>query len=118
MVYLLLQGLICLSSSPKESNYVCRRDKIFALTVSLFDSTRVSNELGSGNPQAARTVVHVVLVISITEAAITSTTLFFTRYIFGYAFSNDKEVVDYVTEVAPLLCLSVIVDSLLAVLCG
>ncbi|KAG8662504.1 hypothetical protein MANES_01G113500v8 [Manihot esculenta] len=86
--------------------------------ISVAASTRVSNELGSGNPQAARTVVHVVLVISITEAAITSTTLFFTRYIFGYAFSNDKEVVDYVTEVAPLLCLSVIVDSLLAVLCG
>ncbi|XP_058010144.1 protein DETOXIFICATION 8-like isoform X2 [Hevea brasiliensis] len=81
-------------------------------------SVRVSNELGSGNPRAARAIVHIVLVISLTEAVIASTSLFCTRYVFGYAFSNDKEVVDYVTEVAPLLCLSVIVDSLLAVLSG
>ncbi|XP_050226534.1 protein DETOXIFICATION 9-like [Mercurialis annua] len=81
-------------------------------------STRVSNELGSGNPQAAQSVVRVVLAVSITEAVTVSTVLFGCRRIFGYAFSNDKEVVSYVTKIAPLLCLSIIMDSLQAVLSG
>eukprot|EP00257_Ricinus_communis_P020853 XP_015580195.1 protein DETOXIFICATION 9 isoform X2 [Ricinus communis] len=58
-------------------------------------STRVSNELGSGNPQKARSVVRVILAVSITEAVIVSTALFCCRRIFGYAYSNDKEVVNY-----------------------
>ncbi|KAJ6402488.1 hypothetical protein OIU84_014562 [Salix udensis] len=64
-------------------------------------STRISNELGSGNHQAARVAVQAVLIISITEAAIASIILFFCRHIFGYAFSNDEGVVDYVAELAP-----------------
>ncbi|CAN1240138.1 Protein DETOXIFICATION 12 [Linum grandiflorum] len=40
------------------------------------------------------------------------------RHAFGYSFSNDKEVIDYVTRMAPLICLSVIMDSLQGVLSG
>jgi hypothetical protein len=36
----------------------------------------------------------------------------------GYAYSNEKEVVDYVAKMVPLLCLSVRLDSLLGVLSG
>ncbi|KAH1248358.1 Protein DETOXIFICATION 9 [Glycine max] len=53
-------------------------------------STRVSNELGAGNPKTAK----------------------------GYAYSNDKEVIDYVAEMAPLLCVSVTADSLIGALSG
>ncbi|KAK3442651.1 hypothetical protein EUGRSUZ_B02873 [Eucalyptus grandis] len=81
-------------------------------------STRVSNELGAGNAQAARVAVYAVLLIAVTETSITSTVLFATRKVFGYAFSNEKEVVDYVTKMSPLVCLSVIIDSLQGVLSG
>lgn len=81
-------------------------------------STRVSNELGSGNPQAAQVAVQVVLIMSLVEVVTVSLILFFCRHIFGYAFSSEKRVVDYVAELAPLMCLSIIMEGLQAVLSG
>lgn len=81
-------------------------------------STRVSNELGAGNPQGARVAVFAVLLFAIGEVSIVCATLFSTRYIFGYMFSNEKEVVSYVTSMAPLICLSVVLDSIQGVLSG
>ncbi|CAI9758415.1 unnamed protein product [Fraxinus pennsylvanica] len=81
-------------------------------------STRVSNELGAGKPRAARVVVFVVLVLSVSEFIIASTIIFFCRYIIGYAFSNEMDVVNYVKDMTPFLCLSIIMDSLQAVLSG
>ncbi|KAH9681405.1 protein DETOXIFICATION 12 [Citrus sinensis] len=40
------------------------------------------------------------------------------RRVFGYVFSNEGQVVDYVTTMAPLVCLSVIMDSLQGVFSG
>ncbi|CAN1176093.1 Protein DETOXIFICATION 12 [Linum perenne] len=81
-------------------------------------STRVSNELGRGRPEAARRSVSCVMSVAATEALLLSGALFLCRHVFGYSFSNDMEVVDYVTSMAPLLCLSVIMDSLQGVLSG
>ncbi|XP_059316842.1 protein DETOXIFICATION 12-like [Lycium ferocissimum] len=81
-------------------------------------STRVSNQLGAGNPQGARVSVVSVMLIAATETILVSTTLFACRNVFGYIFSNEKEVVDYVANMAPLLCLSVITDSLQGTLSG
>ncbi|KAK7343448.1 hypothetical protein VNO77_12198 [Canavalia gladiata] len=81
-------------------------------------STRVSNELGAGNPLAARGAVLAAMSFAVMEAAIVSGTLFACRNVFGYVFSNEKGVVDYVTVMAPLVCISVILDSLQGVLAG
>lgn len=81
-------------------------------------STRVSNELGAGRPQAARLAVCSVMIIALIELVIISVGLFACRNIMGYAYSNEKEVVDYVTDMVPLICVSVIVDSLQGVLSG
>ncbi|KAL2499462.1 MATE efflux family protein [Abeliophyllum distichum] len=81
-------------------------------------STLVSNELGAGKPRAARVAVFAVLVLSVLEFIIASTVIFFCRYILGYAFSNEMDVVNYVKDMTPFLCLSIIVDSLQAVLSG
>ncbi|XP_059655437.1 protein DETOXIFICATION 14-like isoform X1 [Cornus florida] len=81
-------------------------------------STRVSNELGAGNPQGARVAVFAVMFLAVAETTIVTATLFASRRAFGYTFSNEKEVVDYVTTMAPLVCLSVIMDSLQGVLSG
>ncbi|CAK7326674.1 unnamed protein product [Dovyalis caffra] len=81
-------------------------------------STRVSNELGAGRPQAARIAAHSVMILAVIELFVVSGTLFATRQILGYSYSNEKEVVDYVSNMAPLVCLSVIVDGLQGVLSG
>ncbi len=81
-------------------------------------STRVSNELGAGNPQAARVAVFAVLFLAFAETSIVSTILLASGRVFGYTFSNEKEVVDYVATMAPVVSLSVILDSLQAVLSG
>jgi MATE family multidrug resistance protein len=52
------------------------------------------------------------------ETSIVSSTLFACRHVYGYVFSNDKEVVDYVLVLAPLVSLSVIFDSIQGVLAG
>ncbi|MED6193530.1 hypothetical protein PIB30_020500 [Stylosanthes scabra] len=81
-------------------------------------STRVSNELGAGKPRAARVAVQAAMCLAVIETSIVSATLFACRHIYGYVFSNEKEVVDYVTVMAPLVCVSVILDSLQGVLAG
>ncbi|KAL0463517.1 UNVERIFIED_CONTAM: protein DETOXIFICATION 12 [Sesamum latifolium] len=81
-------------------------------------STRISNELGAGRPEEARTSVTALMLIAAVDAIIVSTGVFASRNVFGYIFSNEKEVVDYVTKMAPLVCLSVIVDSLQGALSG
>ncbi|XP_024026617.1 protein DETOXIFICATION 12 isoform X2 [Morus notabilis] len=64
------------------------------------------------NPQLETSVLSVCLN--------TISTLYTIPYGLGAAgsFSNEKEVVDYVTEMAPLICISVILDSLQGVLSG
>ncbi|CAA2996589.1 DETOXIFICATION 14-like [Olea europaea subsp. europaea] len=81
-------------------------------------STLVSNELGAGKPRAAKIALYAVLVLSIAEIVIASTAIFISRHVLGYAFSDEKEVVFYVKEMVPFLCMSIIVDSLQAVLSG
>ncbi|RAL40228.1 hypothetical protein DM860_008368 [Cuscuta australis] len=81
-------------------------------------STRVSNELGAGNPQGARLSVFTVMLMAVLEAVIVSAMLFACRNMFGYVFSNEMEVVSYVATMTPLLCLSVITDSLQGTISG
>ncbi|PIN16125.1 hypothetical protein CDL12_11234 [Handroanthus impetiginosus] len=63
------------------------------------ESTRISNKLGHGKPQA-------------------SAAIFGARSEMGYAFSYEKEVVDYVNQISPLLSLCALMHSFEAVLSG
>ncbi|KAL3631375.1 hypothetical protein CASFOL_024359 [Castilleja foliolosa] len=81
-------------------------------------STRISNALGGGNPEGARVSVITLMLLTAIDAVVASTGLFASRRVFGYIFSNEKEVVDYVTKLAPLVCLSVILDNIQGALSG
>ncbi|KAJ4973858.1 hypothetical protein NE237_007032 [Protea cynaroides] len=81
-------------------------------------STRVSNELGAGNPQAARLAVLVVLVMAITEGILVGMILILLRRVWGYAYTNEKEVAKYVANMMPVLAVSNFLDGLQAVLSG
>ncbi|XP_076894990.1 protein DETOXIFICATION 14-like [Bidens hawaiensis] len=81
-------------------------------------STRVSNELGAGNPRGARVAVNAIMILAVVETTIVSIIVFLSRHIFGYIFTNEKEVVDYVTKIAPLICVNIIMDGLQGTLSG
>ncbi|KAH9650439.1 protein DETOXIFICATION 12 [Citrus sinensis] len=69
------------------------------------------------NPQLETSVLSVCLSTIQTLSAIPMD-LVLHRRVFGYVFSNEGQVVDYVTTMAPLVCLSVIMDSLQGVFSG
>lgn len=81
-------------------------------------STRVSNALGAGNPNAAQLATMTVMVLGAAEVIIAVSVLYCCRNVLGYAFGYEKEVVDYVTDMTPIICLSMIMDSLQAVVSG
>ncbi|KAL0424032.1 UNVERIFIED_CONTAM: protein DETOXIFICATION 1 [Sesamum radiatum] len=81
-------------------------------------STRVSNELGAGNPHKAQRAVLAVMFLSITETISTSIVLFSCRHILGWAYSNEKQVVNYVAVMTPLICASMVTDSLQTAISG
>ncbi|XP_072959517.1 protein DETOXIFICATION 16-like isoform X2 [Typha angustifolia] len=79
-------------------------------------STRVSNELGAGRGQAASLAVRVVLFLAISEGLVVGLALVLLRGIWGYAYSNEKEVVKYVATMLPILATSNIFDGIQCVL--
>jgi len=81
-------------------------------------SIRVSNELGAGNPRAARLAVCVVVLLNITEATLVGTVMILLRNIWGYAYTKDIEVVKQIAIMLPILAVSYFLDSLQSVLAG
>ncbi|KAK9066458.1 hypothetical protein SSX86_013780 [Deinandra increscens subsp. villosa] len=81
-------------------------------------STRVSNELGAGKPQAARLAARVVMFLAITEGVLVSLFLVSIRHVWGYLFTNEEEVVSYMSKVMPVLALSNFMDGIQGVLSG
>ncbi|KAL1819385.1 hypothetical protein ACET3Z_014254 [Daucus carota] len=81
-------------------------------------STRVSNELGASHPQTARLAVYVVFVLATTVGILVGIVLLLIRYIWGYAYSNEVEVVQYVATMMPILATSNIFDGIQCALSG
>ncbi|XP_031474389.1 protein DETOXIFICATION 16 isoform X1 [Nymphaea colorata] len=81
-------------------------------------STRVSNELGAGKPQAARLAVRVVVFMAVAESLIIGVTMILVRNIWGYLYSSEGRVVKYVSVMIPLLAASNIADGTQCVLSG
>ena len=81
-------------------------------------SARVSNALGAGRPKAARVSALCCRILATCEALIVSSVVFASRNVLGHVFSDEADVLEYVTKIAPLLVLSVFVDSLQGTLTG
>ncbi|CAL0322255.1 unnamed protein product [Lupinus luteus] len=81
-------------------------------------STRVSNELGAGHPKIARLAVVVVLGMTLILAVSVGTTMILIRNIWGYAYSNEEEVVKYVAIMMPILAISSFLEAVQTVLSG
>ena len=81
-------------------------------------STRVSNELGAGRPNAAKASVAIGVGMGLAEGALMATGLYMGRNLWGWAFTSEVEVVDYVSRCVPFLATIAIMDSVQGVLSG
>ncbi|KAG7597103.1 Multi antimicrobial extrusion protein [Arabidopsis suecica] len=88
------------------------------LAIAAAASTRISNELGAGNSRAAHIVVYAAMSLAVMDALIVSMSLLLGRNLFGHIFSSDKETIDYVAKMAPLVSISLMLDALQGVLSG
>ncbi|TYK28475.1 protein DETOXIFICATION 16-like isoform X1 [Cucumis melo var. makuwa] len=116
----LLSGLL---PNPKlETSVLSIRMHTLVTEISMFllyfVSTRVSNELGAGRPAAAKLAGCVVMTIAVIEGLLLATILILIRNVWGYAYSNEQEVVEYVANVVPLIAVSSFLDGLQCVLSG
>ncbi|KAG0532799.1 hypothetical protein BDA96_04G138300 [Sorghum bicolor] len=81
-------------------------------------STRVSNELGAGRPQAARLAARVVVLLALIVGMSEGLVMVLVRDLWGYAYSNEEEVARYTARMMPVLAVSVMLDSQQCVLSG
>ncbi|KAL6873627.1 hypothetical protein ACP4OV_013709 [Aristida adscensionis] len=81
-------------------------------------SIRVSNELGAGNPQAARLSVFVSGIMCLTEGLFVAIVSVVVRDVWGYLYSNEEEVVKYVSMMMPILAISDFMDGIQCTLSG
>ncbi|KAG0495456.1 hypothetical protein HPP92_000207 [Vanilla planifolia] len=81
-------------------------------------STRVSNELGAGRPEAARLAVIVVVIVTMLESLVVGICILLARNIWGYVYSNEDQVVKYIIVMVPILAISNVFDGIQCVLSG
>ncbi|GMH25550.1 hypothetical protein Nepgr_027393 [Nepenthes gracilis] len=91
---------------------------MFAYGLSAAASTRVSNELGSGNPREAKHAMGVTLRLSILLACVLILALAFGHNLWASFFSDSSKIISEFASIAPLLGVSIFFDTIQGVLSG
>ncbi|XP_057735474.1 protein DETOXIFICATION 16-like isoform X1 [Arachis stenosperma] len=81
-------------------------------------STRVSNELSAGNARGALLALHVMIATAILEGTTIALITILVRNVWGKLYSNEDQVIRYVSKMMPLLALSDFLDGFQCVLSG
>ncbi|GMI85333.1 DETOXIFICATION 18 [Hibiscus trionum] len=81
-------------------------------------STRVSNELGAGNPNRAKHAMTVTLKLSILLTLVVAPTLVLGHDIWIGFFSDSRPIIKKFAQMTPLLVVSVSLDAMQSVLSG
>ncbi|XP_047059508.1 protein DETOXIFICATION 16-like [Lolium rigidum] len=81
-------------------------------------STRVSNELGAGKPEAAKLATRVVVCMALCGGLVMSVAMILLRKFWGYLYSNEEEVVTYIARMIPVLAISFFIDGIHTSLSG
>ncbi|KAJ4838287.1 Protein DETOXIFICATION 40, partial [Turnera subulata] len=85
---------------------------------SLSVSVRVGNEIGAGNPKSAAFSVVVATSVSFIMSLIFALLLLALRNVFSYAFTESEDVAAAVSDLCPLLAITLILNGLQPVLSG
>ncbi|XVF60770.1 hypothetical protein PTKIN_Ptkin08bG0075100 [Pterospermum kingtungense] len=118
----LISGLLPNPTISLDSISICMNywnwDINFMLGLSAAASVRVSNELGAGHPKLARFSVIVVNATSISISVVFSAIVLIFRVGLSQAFTSDAEVIKAVSDLTPLLAISVFLNGIQPILSG
>ncbi|ANM63625.1 MATE efflux family protein [Arabidopsis thaliana] len=122
------QGLVIISgllSNPTISldaisicMYYLNWDMQFMLGLSAAISVRVSNELGAGNPRVAMLSVVVVNITTVLISSVLCVIVLVFRVGLSKAFTSDAEVIAAVSDLFPLLAVSIFLNGIQPILSG
>ncbi|KAI4295884.1 hypothetical protein L6164_035882 [Bauhinia variegata] len=122
LILVLIAGLLDNPEIALDSLSVCMTISGWVYTVAVgFNaaaSVRVSNELGAGHPKSAAFAVVIVTLSSFIIATFFAILVLALRHVLSYGFTSGSEVSDAVSELAPLLAISIILNGVQPVLSG
>uniref|UniRef100_A0A7N0RGS1 Protein DETOXIFICATION n=1 Tax=Kalanchoe fedtschenkoi TaxID=63787 RepID=A0A7N0RGS1_KALFE len=118
----LISGLLANPTISLDSISICMNylnwDMQFMLGLAAAASVRVSNELGGGHPQVAKFSVFVVSGTSLLISIIFSAIILIFKTGLSKLFTSDAEVIEAVSNLTPLLAISVFLNGIQPILSG
>ncbi|KAL2328345.1 hypothetical protein Fmac_021772 [Flemingia macrophylla] len=121
-ILVLLAGLLPHPEIALDSLSICTTVSGWVFMISVgFNaaaSVRVSNELGARNPKSASFSVVVVTLISFLISVVVAVAVLAIRDVISYAFTDGEEVAAAVSDLCPLLALSIVLNGIQPVLSG
>ncbi|KAM6584719.1 hypothetical protein CsatB_011721 [Cannabis sativa] len=121
-ILVFLAGLMPNSKSTTSLIAICVNTETIAYNVtyglSASASTRVSNELGGGHPEQAKSAMVVSLKLSVLLATIVVMALGFGHNFWAGLFTDNSAIIKSFASMTPLLAISIMLDSLQGVLSG
>ncbi|XAR53788.1 hypothetical protein NMG60_11022470 [Bertholletia excelsa] len=121
-ILVLLAGLLDNDEIALDAISVCLTLNGLFLMVSIgFNATasiRIGNELGAGNPKSAAFSVVVVSLVSFGIAVVEAASMLVFRHVICFAFTGGEIVADAVSNLCPLLAVSLILNGVQQVLSG
>ncbi|KAF7152815.1 hypothetical protein RHSIM_Rhsim01G0201200 [Rhododendron simsii] len=118
----LISGLLPNPTISLDSLSICLNywtwDIEFMLGLSAAVSIRIGNELGAGNPMVARFSMVVVVMISILISIFFSAIVLIFKVGLSKLFTSDAEVIAAVSNLTPLLAISVFLNGIQPILSG
>uniref|UniRef100_A0A2P2MJY6 Protein DETOXIFICATION n=1 Tax=Rhizophora mucronata TaxID=61149 RepID=A0A2P2MJY6_RHIMU len=118
----LISGLLSNPTISLDSISICMNylnwDMQFMLGLSAAASVRVSNELGAAHPRVAKFSVIIVNATSIAISIIFSAIVLSFRVGLSKLFTSDSEVIEAVSDLTPLLAISVFLNGIQPILSG
>ncbi|OIW11546.1 hypothetical protein TanjilG_26912 [Lupinus angustifolius] len=121
-IMVLLAGLLPNPQVTTSLIAICTNTELIAYMItyglSAAASTRVSNELGAGYPDRAKNAMKVTLKLSLFLGICFVLTLTFGHNIWIQLFTSSSKIKDEFASLAPLLAISILLDSVQGVLSG
>ncbi|XP_040990045.1 protein DETOXIFICATION 18-like [Juglans microcarpa x Juglans regia] len=121
-ILVLLAGLLKNSETTTSLIAMCVNTEaisfMFAYGLSAAASTRVSNELGAGNPTGAKKAMEVALKLSIVLAITIVLVLALGHNLWAGLFSSSTTIIKEFAAMTPLLAISIFLDAVQGVISG
>ncbi|KAL6990788.1 Protein DETOXIFICATION 40 [Sarracenia purpurea var. burkii] len=121
-ILVLIAGLLKNAEIALDSLSVCMTVTGWVYMISVgFNaaaSVRVSNELGAGHPKSAAFAVVIVTLSSLVVSVILAIVAVILRHVISYVFTGGTTVSDAVSDLAPFLALTLVLNGVQPVLSG